>query len=71
VRVLPKAVALTRYRGGVPFDDDRRPYWQRLYGLGTPWNKKAFDNYATLLLVLIGGIVVVGAVLYVAVLVTR
>jgi len=55
----------------VPFGDDKRPTWQRLYGLGTPWNKKAFDNYATLLMVLVVGIVVVFAVLYVAVLVTR
>jgi len=51
----------------VPFGNDDRPYWQRLYGLGTRWNKRAFDNYATFLGVLIGAIVIVFAVLYLAI----
>ena len=53
------------------FGDDKRPYWQRLYGLGIPWNKKAFDNYATFFIALVVGIVLVFAMLYGLVLLTR
>jgi hypothetical protein len=57
------SVTLTR----VPFGDDNRPYWQRLYGLGIRWNKRAVDNYVTFVGLVVAAIVVVFAVLYVAI----
>ena len=33
------------YCASVPFGDDQRPTWQRLYGLGLKWNERAVDNF--------------------------
>ena len=42
-KVLPK---VGHTGGGTGFGEDGRPTWQRLYGLGTSWNKRAFETFS-------------------------
>ena len=51
----------------MPFEDDNRPYWQRHYGVGTAWNKRALYKFAMFVGLVVGAIVIVFAVLYVAI----
>jgi hypothetical protein len=66
-RPLPKVGTKSSRATNTGFGEDDRPYWQRLYGIGRPWNKRAFDNYATFALVVVGAIVFLFAVLYAAI----
>ena len=64
---LPKVGTKSDGGDNTGFGDDGRPYWQRLYGIGRPWNQRAFDNYATFVVAVVGGIIVLFALLYVAI----
>jgi hypothetical protein len=60
---LPKVGQISSQTG---FGEDGRPKWQRLYGIGTSWNKGAFDNFSTFAVVAV--LVVVGLFLVLCVL---